>query len=280
MNVVKMRVPALALKVQMNKQFRNLQANLGANHREPLGNVGEANGPLSDSSMEDSKPQSSPSPAERMSAEIGQSRTVTDILNRRLQQIALDFQSRSCRNQNSQKDRSQNADDKRQGYCAQTQEPRRPYEMLQGQPDTRTADTTSESQRRGNAQSETEALRKTIQELEAEKVTLLAEVERLGHEICALKADNEKLKADCERPNVGLAVELQDILDLISDRESDVQLLNMANITVPAEAGDFTYLAGYKRGSLEEEGESSHSAVKRLKQEEVVDYAGLASQSQ
>ena len=202
MKVVKMRVLALARKVQTNEQFRERPVKLGADQSEPVGNAGGANSRPADITMEDSMPSSS-----RVSADIRQYRPST----------------------------------------------------------------ASETPPRRNAQAETDVLRQKIQELEAEKANLLAEVERLGREICALKADNEKLKADsCERPNVGLAAELQDILNLISDRDVDNQLLDMDDPTPPAEAGDLIHLAGHKRGSGEERGESSHGTVKRLKHGDVV----------
>jgi hypothetical protein len=271
MEVVKMRVLALARKVQTDEQFRKRPAKLGANQSEPVGNAGEANSRPADVTMEDSMPPSSPSVAEGVSADIRQYRPVNDILNGWPQQIGLDFQSRRCEKQNTQKACSQNADDEHQGYSARSQEPPRPNEKLQEQFDMRPAGTASESPPRENAQGETDVLRQTIRELEGEKATLLAEVERLEREICALKAANEKLKADiCVRPNVGLAAELQDILNLISDCDVDGQLLDMGDATAPAEAGDLIHLAGHKRGSGEEGGGSSHGTVKRLKQGDVV----------
>jgi hypothetical protein len=63
---------------------------------------------------------------------------------------------------------------------------------------------------------------------------------------------------------VELAAELQDILNLISDRDLDGQLLDVGDSTALAEAGDLIHPAGRKRSSGED-GESSHGIVKRLK---------------
>jgi len=269
-NIVRKRVRALFRKVQTNIQLRNLPVNLGANHHKPLGNARRANSPRADFGIEDPQPQSS----ERVTIENEQSLTEIDILNRRHHQMGPDSQSQGCKNHRGG---PQNADNECQDCRAQTQEPLRPNEVLQGRTGTRAADPALEFRGPENAQSEIEALRKLIQELEEEKATLVAEVERLQHEIRALKTDNEKLKADFKRPNTGLAAELQDILNLLADHESDVQLPDMGETTVSAEAEESTYPAGHKRGGLEEEGESSQRSAKRLKQVEVVDIDDSAS---
>jgi hypothetical protein len=276
-SVVRQRVRALFRGVQMNIQSRNSLVNLGSSHREPPENARECNGPRADFGMEDPHTQSSQRPEQRVDVENQQSQTEIDILNRRSHQMGEDSQDPRRENQEAQVETHQSADNERQGRCAHTQEPVRPNEMLQGQLDTPTADPASSSQHPENAQSETEeALRKRIQELEEEMASLQADVQLLKSQIRALESDNEKLKADFERPNIGLAAELQDILNLLANRELDVQLPNMADKTAPAEPEESTSSAERKRGNPEE-GEGTDRAAKRLKKREGVDLGGSAS---